>query len=225
MQKEKSSMNGHASRSALLVVITGAIALSLTMAAPAPARAGGVSYVGTFTVDNEVQLEFFTVTTTSDVTIETWSYSGGTNFAGQTIPAGGLDPIVTLFNSSGSLLGFNDDINTQAGQLDSLLSVQGLVPGTYTVALTQFDNYATGPNLSDGFNKGGAANSNFTLTFAPKGLTGFFWNYQGIERTGNWAMDIVTTASVPEPSSLLLGGIGTLAGVGLVWKRRTRPAA
>jgi len=229
MLKEKSSMNGHASRSALLFVITGAIALSLTMAAPAPARAGGMSFTGMFTVDNDVEEQTFTIDSTSDVTIRTWSFLGGTNYVGQVIPAGGFDPIVTLFDPSGNLIGYNDDINTSTGQWDSLLSVQGLAPGTYTVALTQWNNFAAGPNLSNGFEQDGSANSNFTVTdtayFPLSGDTGYFWDNAGVERNGNWAMDIVTTSSIPEPSSLLLGGIGSLAGLGLAWKRRAKPAA
>ncbi len=225
-------MIGHASRSALLFMITSAIALSSIMAAPAPARAGGMSYTGTFLVDNYIQFESFNVTTTSDLTIETWSYAGGTNFAGTVIPAGGFDPIVTLFDSSGNLLGVNDDgvgvaTDPVTGKaFDSLLTVSGLAPGTYSVALTQFDNFANGLNLADGFIEDGNQNQNFTLKFS-NGHPGYFWDYSGHERTGNWAMDIVTTSSsiIPEPSSLLLGGIGSLAGLGLVWKRQARPAA
>ncbi len=193
-----------------------------------------MSYTGTFLVDNYIQFESFNVTTTSDVTIETWSYAGGTNFAGNGIPAGGFDPIVTLFDSSGNLLGVNDDgvgVATDpvtGAAFDSLLKVSGLAPGTYTVALTQFDNFANGLNLADGFIEDGNQNQNFTLKFSPGGDTpGYFWDFTHHERTGIWAMDIVTTSSsiIPEPSSLLLGGIGSLAGLGLVWKRRARLAA
>jgi PEP-CTERM motif len=144
--------------------------------------------------------------------------------------------MLTLFGPGGGFIDKNDDIDFATGNWDSQLSEVGLAPGTYTVALTQFNNdsnayinyLATGStsgNLSDGFIQ--AANPNFTLGFptTPVGATGYFWDAMGVERNGNWAMDIVTTASIPEPSSLLLGGIGTLAGLGLVWKRRTRPAA
>jgi len=236
MQKEKSSMIGHASRSALRFAITGAIAFLLTIATPCLARAGGASYTGTFTLDNDVQLETFTINTTSDATLRTWSFLGGTNYAGQVIPAGGFDPMLTLFGPGGGFIDFNDDIDRASGNWDAQLVETGLAPGTYTVALTQFNNYAnayleflntgsTSGNLADGFSQ--AANPNFTLGFptTPVGATGYFWDAMGVEQNGNWAMDIVTTVSIPEPSSLLLGGIGTLAGLGLVWKRRTRPAA
>jgi hypothetical protein len=229
-------MIGHASRSALLFMITSAIALSSIMAAPAPARAGGMSYTGTFTLDDDVQLETFTIDTTSDVTIRTWSFLGGTNYAGQVIPAGGFDPMVTLFGPGGRFVDFNDDIDRLAGKWDAELVDTGLAPGTYTLALTQFNNYAnayleylytgsTSGTLADGFSQAG--NPNFTLYFptTPVGATGYFWDAAGVERNGKWAMDIVSTSIIPEPSSLLLGGISSLAGLGLVWKRRARPAA
>ncbi len=222
-------MIGQPSRLPWTLLSAGVIALAVNMLALSPARAGGVSYTGTFNFDNDVQLLPFTIATTSDVTIETWSYAGGTNYAGQVIPAGGFDPIVSLFDPSGTLIGYNDDgagvatDPTTGNAYDSLLHMGGLAPGTYTVALTQFDNFANGPTLGDGFSEG--SNTNFTLAFAPPGAVGYFWDVTGNERTGNWAVDIVTAISVPEPSSLLLGGIGLTAGLGLTWKKRTKPAA
>jgi PEP-CTERM motif len=230
-------MIGHASRSALLFMITSVVVLSSIMAAPAPARAGGTSYTGMFTLDNDVQLETFTINSTSDVTLRTWSFLGGTNYAGQVISAGGFDPMLTLFGPGGGFIGFNDDIDRMSGNWDSELVQTGLAPGTYTVVLTQYYNYAnayldylntgsTSGTLADGFSQ--AANPNFTLNIPnPPETSGYFWDaaQPAVERNGNWAMDIVTTASIPEPASLLLGGIGTLAGLGLVWKRRAKPAA
>jgi hypothetical protein len=80
------------------------------------------------------------------------------------------------------------------------------------------DNFARGPNLSDGFEKTG--NANFTLMFAPSGATGYFWS-DDEPRTGNWAFDITGVngaGDVPEPSSFVIGGVGvvTLLGVSLL---------
>jgi hypothetical protein len=236
-EKEKSFMIGHDSRSGLLFMISGAIALSLSMADPA--RAGGVSYTGTFTQDNDVQLETFTINALSDVTLRTWSFLGGTNYVVQVIPAGGFDPMLTLFGPGGGFIDFNDDINRVSGNWDAELVETNLAPGTYTVALTQYNNYSNGylafvntgtpGSLMDGFSQ--AANPNFTVTDTadfpntPPGASGFFWDFNGVEQTGNWAMDIVTTSVVPEPSSWLLGAVGALAGVGLVRNRRAQRTA
>ena len=85
------------------------------------------------------------------------SYAGGTNADGVAIAAGGFDPVLTLFDSSGVLVDQNDDNpNTPTGDpntgaaYDSFLQVT-LDAGSYTVAVSQYDNFAIGPNLSDGF--------------------------------------------------------------------------
>ena len=216
------------------------IALTANLTALSPARAGSMSFTGTFRFDNDIQLLPFTVSTTSDVTLETWSYAGGTNAAGQVIPAGGFDVAVSLFDPSGKLIGSNDDgigvatDPTTGDAFDARLEVRGLAPGEYTAAVTQYGNFANGPTLADGFSAG--SNTNYSLAFAPPGASGYFWDVTQNERTGNWALDIVTAksartatspipgAAVPEPSALLLGGMGLMAALGLAAKSRTKPA-
>ena len=39
----------------------------------------------------------FTLTSQNFVTFQTWSFGGGTNAAGTVIPAGGFDPLISLF--------------------------------------------------------------------------------------------------------------------------------
>jgi hypothetical protein len=204
------------------------------IAAPGIARADNFSFTGSFSRDDDVQLFNFTVGATSnDVILRTWSYAGGTNAAGQVIPEGGFDPILALFDSTGALIGQNDDggdnvpaDSVTGAQFDTFLELTTLAPGTYTVAVMQYDNFANGPNLSDGFARTGEPN--FTLDFAPAGSTGFFWDVTQHQRTGNWAFDILGVNSagiVPEPSSLVMGGIGGLTLLGVSLFRRRKPTA
>ncbi len=223
-------MDPHGFRVPAPVMLASAVVLCGVLAWPGGSRAGGVSYTGTFNLDNQVQIETFTLSAASDVTLRTWSFLGGTNYAGQVIPAGGFDTLLTLFGPGGGYLDFNDDINYNNGNWDALLSEHALAPGTYTVALTQYDNYAnayleylstgsTSGTLADGFSE--AANPNFTLSFpnTPAGASGYFWDASGIQRTGNWALDIVSSAAVPEPPSVLLCAIGAVARLGWMRKR------
>ncbi len=103
-------------------------------------------------------------------------------------------------------------------------------PGTYTVVLSTFANPGIG-DLSTGFFApdvlGLPVPSNFTCQVGAPGYQGnpptiavdqpFCDEFSpGIQRNGNWALDIlnvdsVTEAStVPEPASLLLGAMGAL---------------
>jgi hypothetical protein len=213
----------------------GFAALALTVFLSPETLAGSTfSFTGSFAADNDVQLFTFTISSPTTVNMETWSYAGGTNAAGTVIPAGGFDPFVTLFSSNGHFINDNDDgatakVDPTTGvAYDSQLS-QALAAGKYIVALTQFDNFANKPNLTNGFSEGG--NTNFTLAFAPGGSTGFFWDLDGNQRTSKWALDIdvvnsaVLGGSVPEPSSLILGGIGGLTLVGFTLLRRRRPSS
>jgi hypothetical protein len=86
--------------------------------------------------------------------------------------------------------------------------------GTYTVAISQFDNFAVGPNLSNGFLQ---SNPNFTAIYCSNGQ---FCDVTGNNRTSAWAFDIlnVDTAAVPEPMTIL--GSAIALGFGTLLKRR-----
>ncbi len=182
-----------------------ALAAVVLAAGSASALAANLSFSGNLAGDNDVQLFSFTLAADSDVTLRTWSYAGGTNAAGSLIGAGGFDPIVSLFSGTGGtavLIGANDDgvgvdVDPTTGfAFDSLLEVSSLPSGTYTVALTQFANFANGPSLDDGFDSGG--NSGFD------------------GRTSAWALDILsvdTAISIPAPGTLALAVLA-LAAVG-----------
>jgi hypothetical protein len=189
-----------------------AIAAAVLATGSVSALAGNFSFRGNLVGDNDVQLFSFALASTSDVTLRTWSYAGGTNAAGDLIPAGGFDPIVSLFFGTGNpalLIGANDDgtgvpVDPGTGlAYDSLLESFSLPAGMYTVALSQFDNFANGPTLGDGF-------------LGYSGTPGF----DG--RTSAWALDILgaDSASVPLPGTLALLMLG-LAAAG-VTRRRPR---
>jgi hypothetical protein len=183
-----------------------------------------LSFTGAFSTDDQLQQFNFTLAGTMTVTLQTWSYAGGTNQASMVIPRGGFDPWLSLYDSGGNLLQSVDNFNPPCGPVatdpvtgacfDSYIS-QSLGAGVYTLILSQSDNQPAGTHLSDGFTNTG--NTTFTSSF---GCTnGQFCDSTTDNRTGNWAVDIdnVTSAtavsSVPEPGTvvLLMSGMAAIA--------------
>jgi hypothetical protein len=206
----------------------------LAMLGCSAALADNFSFQGTFTQDDNVQLFNFAVGSTSTVTLRTWSYAGGVDAAGVNIPRGGFDPILALFDSTGAKINQNDDgdnvpaDSVTGEQYDTYLQ-STLAPGTYTVSVMEYDNFAIGPNLSDGFTRTGQGN--FTSAFGCE--EGMFCDVSGDpdgnSRNGNWEFDIlgVNSASttgggsnVPEPASLGLLALG--AGTVAIARRKSR---
>lgn len=208
------------------------IFISFLLIASLQASAANLSFRGISAQDNSVQLFTFNVAAPSSVTVRTYSYAGGTNAAGLSIPEGGFDTYLTLFTSGGALIGDNDDApgvppSPITGSAYDALLTQTLPAGSYTLALTQFDNFAIGPTLSAGFLE--AANPTFTRFFGCS--NGSFCDIDGNNRTNAWAVDFLNVSSatgpggplepVPEPSSAAI----TLAGISLAtaaWLRRSR---
>jgi len=207
-----------------LLPATLAIAL---LATPAAAALTTASHTGTFTADDEVQFISLTLAGPAFVTLVSHSYAGGTNAAGQAIPRGGFDIVLSLFDLDGILLAANDDggadVPTDAltdAAFDSFLTLT-LVAGAYTIAVSQFDNEALGPTLASGFLRTGT----FTTAFGCTDAQPMFNDVSGVAgcgRTGAWAFDVLSESTIPEPTSALLLGAGLLTLASRRRRHRTR---
>jgi hypothetical protein len=188
-------------------------------------------FQGTFGQDDQVELFSFTSDGSTDITIQSYGYAGGT-VNSTDIAEGGFAPDATIFDGSG-----NEQItdtgshcpptgvDSVTGNCDDPYIDQVLTAGTYTLALTVYDNVSYDGTLADGFKQDG--NPGFTC--AEDGLTGEFCDvtsaYQ--ERTGNWAISIGgasavsdITSATPEPATLPLMLGGALAVITLYRRRR-----
>jgi hypothetical protein len=183
-------------------------------------QASGATFstTGTFALDDDLFSIPFALTSQHDVTLRTFGYAGGTNGVGQLIPAGGFDPIVSIFDSLGHLVGISDDgigvpVDPTSGAAhDSLVSLL-LDAGQYLAVLSQFDNFPNG-DLADGFSESGQGH--FTAGFGC-GSPGFC-DAEMTSRTANFALDLIGVDAVPEPAALALA----LTGLALMTVIRRR---
>jgi hypothetical protein len=162
----------------------------------------------------------FDLTAAADVTAITYGYGGGTIATGPTVSAGGFEPYLSLFDSSGNFLDSTYDGTTcPAGAAsvngncyDVELDAGTLNAGTYTLVITAFENMSFAENLGTG-----------TLA---DGFTGL-GNLNGTENL-NYAFDLNVAGSapppppptVPEPASIILLLTGT-AFTSLAARRKT----
>jgi hypothetical protein len=180
-----------------MTAITSGIAIE-----SAPAHGANLSFADNLANPNDTPLFSFTADGTSNVTIQSYSWGGGTNATGETILPGGFDLNLTLFDASGNWYDERDDI----GFSDLDFKFTGILPaGIYQVAIAAFGNNSAGfGDISTPFNGAG--------------------DFQG--RTSAYAFDILNvnaiSTAVPEPSSL----IGTaMAGFTLaMFKRKSCPS-
>jgi hypothetical protein len=202
------------------------------------ASADNYSFTGTFTTDDQLQEFLFTIGSSTSFTAVTLSYAGGINQAGTTIPEGGFDPYLAIFNSIGTLVAVDDDGTgfvptdpTTGAASDSYLSYSTFAAGTYTLVLSQTYNEPYGPTFADGYSETGIPD----YTAASFGCSsGYFCDPASTtNRTGNWAVDIdnVRSASefgegttTPEPESILLFGSGITGLMILLWRSRFKAA-
>jgi hypothetical protein len=165
--------------------------------------ASTMSFTGVFSADDNVVLFQYSVPTTDIVTIATTSYA-----------TGGFSPILSLFDNTGTLVFTNDGYSNNS---DALITWNSIAGETYTVALTEYDNFPFGPTLADGFQEQG--NGNFTAQppFNPP-LSGGFYLPGPVQLTGDWAVSFSSAAvlsaavAVPEPGCglLMLAGLMVL---------------
>lgn len=188
-------------------------------AAAAPAAI--ISQTGSFAADDDVAFFNFTLSAPATVTLRTFSYGGGANGAGMLIPPGGFDPIVTLYDAAGIFLDLADDspgvpVDPVTGAAYDAELMAALGPGSYLVALSQFDSVPVG-DLLDGFLFTG--DPNFTSFFGCS--NGQFCDDTGANRTSYYALDLINVdgrADVPEPGTMVL--LGSAIGVLAWWRRR-----
>ena len=197
-------------RSKLLCMAAAAAALALYSTS---AQALDVSFTGSLAADDSVQLFNFSVGAPSSVTLRTYSYAGGVQANGNVVSAGGFDPILALFDGAGNFIDQNDDgsgvpIDPSTGNaFDTLLTTSPLAAGNYTVAVMEYDNFANGPTLADGFTRDGQGN--FTHTAFGACAYAAFCDVDGNGRTSNWAFDILNVSS----AALVDGAPGNVSAV------------
>jgi hypothetical protein len=117
---------------------------------------------------NDVLLYTFALSAPSTLTIQSYGYGGsgnapgGRNAAGSVIVAGGFDSYVSLFDGMGDAAAFlksNDDGICPPGTAfpachDSTLVINALAAGSYTMALSVFDNFSFAPRISEAARSG-----------------------------------------------------------------------
>jgi hypothetical protein len=191
--------------------------------------AATISKSGTFATPEDIETLTLTLTSSGNVTLQTYGFGGGTNAAGTLISPGGFDPFVGLFAGTGLtatfINGTSDVLSNYAagcppagtvtvGSLknqcgDARLQFNGLAAGVYTVLLTDGEYipnavFETTPGpLGDGFTD---------LT------AGVFQTCEDANNcnadSGAWALDITTTGgsvSTPEPAGTAMLLLAALA--------------
>jgi hypothetical protein len=224
-----------------LQLALGLLVLQFVAVHPAAADTS-TSYTGSLASSSDVYSLVFNVTgaTGETVTIQTWSFGGGVNAAGNTIAAGGFDPFVAIFDGTGPTATIaTDAMSNPFGTSDALsnygsfmgcppaqmANIGGPLCGDVTMSLL------LGPGvytlvLSDALNDTNAVFDNGTLGEGFTDFTGGAFqtcntNDVGsticVDDTSNFAFDLSTasgsggTTPTPEPSSLVLLAAGVLA--------------
>ena len=140
--------------------ITAIAAPTLLLTTSSALAASDFDFFGDFTRDDQVLQFAVPVGEASQVTVFTSSWDDG-----------GFDPILAIFDSAGNLVIQQDD-GGETGSLesngvsydydiwDTFFEID-LEAGDYTLTIQQFDNFAAGSTLAEGFEQTG--NPNFTF--------------------------------------------------------------
>jgi hypothetical protein len=209
----------------------GILALILAAAAQAPADPMYFSFSGNFIQDDNQADFVFTIASPATVNLESWSYAGGVDPLGNTVPGGGFAPVLSLFDSAGDLLAYDaggvvggvPPYNCATGGraldpvsglcLDAYVQAALGSAGNYFVVVTEQENTPNGPTLADGFALDGTGN----FTGGP------FIDPGGYPRSSYFdftigPVDAAAPAPVPEPASGLL--LAALLGLVALLARR-----
>jgi hypothetical protein len=216
---------------------------------PVPANGSAFYFTGTLATPESVFETVFTLPSSSVVTFQTWGFGGGMNAGGQVIPAGGFDPLISLFagpvatatmyvDSSGNPLADADNLlnppwsyvgncppaGTVAIGSDNDCGddfMQALLPaGTYTLVLTDA-NY-----IPNAIYDNGVLSEGFTDFTAGVFQTCDPVSNACITPNGNYAVDIISTSGfTPEPGALSLVAVGLAALGGLKQFRKRRQSS
>jgi hypothetical protein len=220
--------------------------LCLLVAAAGSLSAASLSFTGTLNTAEDTFEAGFTLSAADTITFQTWGFGGGTNAAGQSISAGGFDPLIALYNGSGPTATMAVD-----GSLNPLADADNLnnAPWSYVGNCPPAGTVAIGSNndCGDDLMQVSLAAGNYTLlltdaNYLPNSifdngtLAEGFTDLTGgafqtcdstcITPNGNYALDIVSTqadlSGTPEPAAGLLMGAGLAALVALQQLRKRR---
>jgi hypothetical protein len=124
-------------------------------------------------------VDTFTVSSATTMEAITYGFGGGTSLTGASVAAGGLEPYLSLFDSSGDFItstffGTNcpAGANSVGGNCyDVSLDGGTLAAGTYQIALTAYENLSFAENfgtgtLADGFTGFGNLGDGENLSYA-----------------------------------------------------------
>ena len=143
---------------------------------------------------NDVFLVTFTLSAPTSLHVQSWGYGGSSGapgagtLLGQVIAPGGFDPYISLFSGVGptaTFLASNDDglcppgTATGVSCFDPTLHVNSLPAGSYTLALSVFENFSFAENYGTG-----------TLGDLFIGLGNYYDTTSNAFRTPNYAFDI-----------------------------------
>ena len=195
--------------------------LPLSLALGQSAAASSLTVTGTLSGDDTTVPITLTVANPETYTLYTTSYGGGANLDGTVSIAGGFVPVLTLFSASGAPVGYSSACggsavaDTATGLCNDAYLQTTLSSGSYTLVLSELPNVAVG-SLSDGFLFAG--NPSETGSLCGQAGASFLETDVApcVQRTTSYAVNISSTAPVPEPPTwalvLPLAGVLVFAG-------------